>query len=85
MAEVKINIKKDLLLKVGNAKQCKLCKKIFSSEFKAVEHVHEVHNNIQEIKSTIVEQNTPQKKLIVEEKNAGWKCKFCGLVFWCAT
>jgi len=76
--EKKINIKKDLLMTVGNAKQCKLCNKIFSSQFKAVEHVHEAHNDIKAIKSKIVEQISKKN---IEVKNEGWKCKFCGLIF----
>jgi len=75
---VKINIKKDLLVKVGNAKQCKLCDKIFSSEFKAVDHVHQTHNDIESIKSKITEK-TPKKN--IEVKKNLWKCKFCGLIF----
>ena len=42
-----INIKKDLIKKIGQAKQCQLCKKLFSSEYKAIAHVHEEHKNIQ--------------------------------------
>ena len=76
--KVKINIKKDLLVKVGNAKQCKLCDKIFSSEFKAVDHVNQTHNHIESIKSKIAEK-TPNKN--IEVKKNLWKCKFCGLTF----
>ena len=42
-----IDIKKDLIKKVGQAKQCLLCKRIFSSEYKAIDHIHEDHKNIQ--------------------------------------
>jgi len=71
--EVKINIKKDLLKKIGNAKQCKLCNKLFSSEFKAVDHIHEVHNDYTKI-SSVVAKDTKKEPI-------GWQCKFCGLKF----
>ena len=76
--EGKINIKKDLLVKVGNAKQCKLCDKIFSSEFKAVDHIHQTHNDIESIKSKIAEKSFTKK---IENKKNQYKCKFCGLAF----
>ena len=62
------------MTKVGNAKQCKLCHKVFSSEFKAVDHVHEAHNNIESIKSNITEQLAKKN---IEVKKEGWN-----LCFW---
>ena len=41
------NIKRELLRGVGQAKQCVLCSKIFSSEYKAINHIHEVHSDFQ--------------------------------------
>eukprot|EP00092_Neocalanus_flemingeri_P019395 GFUD01021009.1.p1 GENE.GFUD01021009.1~~GFUD01021009.1.p1 ORF type:complete len:382 (-),score=106.93 GFUD01021009.1:463-1608(-) len=76
--EVKVNIKKDLLKKIGNAKQCKLCNKIFSTEFQAVEHVHQVHKDIN---PGIVEQLADQKKPDPAPKMDRWKCKFCAKIF----
>ena len=43
-----INIKKDLIRKVGQAKQCQLCGRIFSSEYKAIDHVLEDHKSVQQ-------------------------------------
>ena len=42
----RVQVKKNLLRNVGNAKQCKLCDKIFSTEKSAVAHVFEVHNDL---------------------------------------
>jgi len=43
----KINLKRDLIKKIGQCKQCQLCKKLFSSEYKAIDHILEVHGNVQ--------------------------------------
>ena len=75
--DVKINIKKDLLKTIGNAKQCKVCNKLFSSEFKAVDHVIEVHNDIEAVK--VVSEEKERKK--ADQDSKGSKCKFCGLNF----
>ena len=41
-----LNIKRDLITGVGQAKQCFLCKRIFSSEYKAVDHIYEAHQDL---------------------------------------
>ena len=67
-----------MLKKIGNAKQCKLCNKIFSSEFQAVDHVYEAHKDFNPV---IVQHLADKKKPEVAPKKEGWKCKFCGQIF----
>ena len=42
----RVQVKKSLLRSLGNAKQCKLCDKMFSREKAAVAHVFESHNDL---------------------------------------
>ena len=42
----RVQVKKSLLRSIGNAKQCKLCDKMFSREKAAVAHVFESHNDL---------------------------------------
>ena len=42
----RIQVKKSLLRSVGNAKQCRLCDKVFSRERAAVVHVFEDHTDL---------------------------------------
>ena len=42
----RVQVKKNLLRNVGNAKQCKLCDKIFSTEKAAVAHVFDLHDDL---------------------------------------
>ena len=43
----KSNIKKVLIKQIGQCKQCQLCNKLFSTEYKACNHIHEQHLDIQ--------------------------------------
>ena len=42
----RVQVKKSLLRSLGNAKQCKLCDKVFSREKAAVAHVFESHEEL---------------------------------------
>lgn len=42
----RVQVKKSLLRSLGNAKQCKLCDKMFSREKAAVAHVFDIHQNL---------------------------------------
>ena len=42
----KVQVKKSLLQSIGNAKQCVVCRKIFSRETDAVAHVYVSHSDI---------------------------------------
>eukprot|EP00092_Neocalanus_flemingeri_P089747 GFUD01113600.1.p1 GENE.GFUD01113600.1~~GFUD01113600.1.p1 ORF type:complete len:387 (-),score=98.52 GFUD01113600.1:43-1203(-) len=72
-----IDIKKDLIKKIGQAKQCQLCKKLFSSEYKAIAHIHEDHNDINmEAVEHLLGKSNDMKTV---EEVPKWKCSFCGI------
>ena len=59
----KINIKKDLIKKIGQCKQCQLCNKLFSTEYKAIDHILEDHTDIEsEAVEEIVKRSQTSKR-----------------------
>ena len=42
----RVQVKKNLLRSLGNAKQCRLCDKMFSREKAAVAHVFQSHDDL---------------------------------------
>ena len=65
----RVEVKKNLLRNVGNAKQCKLCDKIFSTEKSAVAHVFDFHQDLLQPGKEKGKINKQQCKKIIEMTN----------------
>ena len=93
----RVQVKKELLRNVGNAKQCVLCGRVFSRESGAVEHVFTEHSDlclaqpggVGEQPSPATPYNALPAPPVVETRShpkqpsehGGWKCKFCAEIF----